>query len=90
MDIVATGSLTFAFLVQFGAVIWWGSKLTQKVSDLAKISHTPPCPFTTSMREEVIRMEERENLANKIAAAVAIAVASAKKEWELKPACKEE
>ena len=78
MDIALWG-LVIAFVIQIIGVSYYYGKLNQKVNSIdTTLKNGFTCKMHDSFKEEVIRLEERSTLAKEIA----IAVASAKKQWE--------
>ena len=78
MDITLIG-LIVALCADIAAVAYWGGKLAkgQKVLE-EKFEKGFTCPMHDHVQEQVVRIEERANVAKEIA----IAVAAAKKDWE--------
>ena len=73
------GGLIILIIAQLVAFTFGYGKLTQQVKDLKeKVDKGFTCPAHNKVAEDLIRMEERANMAKD----VALAVASAKLDWE--------
>ena len=79
----AFGSLITVIVVQIVVFANRYGQLQQQVQNLQKkIDAGFTCPMHNKIQEDVIRMEERANMAKEISLAVTAAVASAKVDWE--------
>jgi len=73
------GGLVTLIIAQLVAFTFGYGKLTQQVKDLKdKVDKGFTCPAHNKVQEDLIRMEERANMAKEIA----MAVATAKVDWE--------